>query len=183
MKRRFSLQLVVFLAASLCFLTSAFAEDKERYFEIGIGGGTNLLQSLDTKQVIITPAMNWEIKGAKSLWFRLEGDIELIDDDRRLTFVVGAAPMVRLFLSEDGNRPKPYIEAGAGANLISRNSIKDREFGGSFIFSVMGGAGIEFKAGNRPITVSYRYRHLSNAGLYSPNEGIDSHYLIVSIGL
>jgi len=170
-----------FLAVSLCLSEKAIAGDKDRYFELGIGGGTNLFQSLNTEQAIITPAVNWKIKDVKSLWFRLEGDIELINDDRRTTLVFGAAPMLRLFLKEMGNN-KPFIEAGAGANFISRNRIEDRHLGGSFVFSFMGGVGYEFKTGGRPVGISYRYRHISNAGLYAPNEGIDSQYLILSIG-
>lgn len=98
------------------------------------------------------------------------------------TILVGAAPMLRLFLSDDQNKTGTFIEGGAGVNLISRNKIGDRELGCAFIFSVMDAAGYKFLAGETPIFLSLRYRHVSNAGLYSANDGLDSGYLMVSLG-
>ncbi len=89
---------------------------------------------------------------------------------------------MRKLLPEVKNDLIPFFEAGTGLNLITHDGIKDRKFGGCFIFSIMVGSGIEFKSENYPIKISYRYRHLSNGGIYSPNEGIDSHYLIFSVG-
>lgn len=172
----------LFLAIALTPSTKVLAENKDSYFEIGIGVGTNLLQSLDTQQVLIIPAMNWRIVEKKKLWFRFEGNAELIKADNKIAFVVGVAPMLRKFFLEVKSGLIPFVEIGAGLNLISHNGIKDRRFGGCFIFSIMAGAGIEFKSGGHPIKISYRYRHLSNGGIYSPNEGIDSHYLIFSAG-
>lgn len=176
------LWITFFLAITLIPSTKVLAENRDSYFEIGIGVGTNLFQSLDTQQALIIPAINWRIAEKEKLWFRMEGDTEIIKADNKITFVVGVAPMVRKLLPEIKSGLIPFFEAGAGLNLISHNGIKDRKFGGCFIFSIMAGAGIEFKLKNHPIKFSYRYRHLSNGGVYSPNEGIDSHYLIFSTG-
>jgi len=43
----------------------------------------------------------------------------------------------------------------------------------------MGGAGIEFKSGMK---IAYRFRHLSNAGLYEHNDGINAHFFMLSFG-
>lgn len=172
----------LFLVMVLYPLKEASGEDKARYFEIGIGAGTDMMHGLGTEQAIIAPAINLKIKDVKSLWFRLEGDLELINDDRRVTFVAGATPMLRLYFFADQNKPGFFIEGGVGINLISRNTIGDRELGGVFIFSDMAGVGYKFIAGKTPLFLTYRYRHLSNLGLYSHNNGIDSHYLMLSIG-
>lgn len=79
---RFHLLLVIpFLMMFFSRANQAIAEGKDGYFETGIAAGSDLLHNLHTKQVLIAPAVNWEIKGFKSLWFRLEGDMEMIDDD------------------------------------------------------------------------------------------------------
>jgi len=172
----------LFLAMALYPLKEVSGEDKARYFEIGIGAGTDMMHGLGTEQAMIAPAINLKINDVKSLWFRLEGDLELINDDRRLTFVAGATPMLRLYFFADQNKPGFFIEGGAGINLISRNTIGNRELGGVFIFSDMAGVGYKFIAGKTPLFLTYRYRHLSNLCLYSHNNGLDSHYLMLSIG-
>ncbi|WP_051345839.1 acyloxyacyl hydrolase [Thermodesulfovibrio yellowstonii] len=166
----------IFLSSSILFLPFySYSQDKN--FELGFGYGRNLLESLSTNQFLIAPAVNFRIPEIKNLWLHLEGNIEIINDNKT-TIVAGVTPMLRQFLSENASI-KPFIEAGAGANITTRNGVENRRFGGCFIFSVMGGAGVEFKS---RMKISYRFRHLSNSGLYSPNEGIDSHYLILSFG-
>ncbi len=152
------------LAIALPTSTKVLAENKDSYFEIGVGVGTNLLQSLDTQQVLIISAMNWRVTEKEKLWFRLEGDTEIIKADNKIILVAGVAPMVRKILPEVKNDLITFFEAGAGLNFISRDGIKDRKFGGCFIFSIMAGAGIKFKIKNHSMNFSYRYRHLSNGG-------------------
>lgn len=141
-RKFYVLMTLFFMAMALCFSREAIAEDKDRYFEIGIGAGTDMLHGLGTEQALIAPAVNWKIKDTKSLWFRLEGDLELINYDSSLTFVVGAAPMLRLLYFDNQNKPGPFVEGGAGVNFISRHGIGDRQLGGSFVFSIMGGGRI-----------------------------------------
>jgi len=175
MKNKLYIFVTCFVFIFLIFPMLSFAQEKN--FEFGVGIGRNLLESLSTKQAIIASSVNFKISDIKNLWLHLEGDIEIISNDKT-TIVAGVAPMLRQFLS-DSNSIKPFIEAGAGANITSRNGVENKKFGGCFIFSVMAGAGVEFKQG---IKISYRFRHLSNAGIYSPNEGLNSHYLIFSFG-
>ncbi|GLI53041.1 acyloxyacyl hydrolase [Thermodesulfovibrio yellowstonii] len=164
----------IFFFSSILFLPFySYSQDKN--FELGFGYGRNLLESLSTNQFLIAPAVNFKIPEMKNLWLHLEGNIEIINDNNT-TVVVGVAPMLRQIFSES-IQIKPFIEAGAGANITTRNGVENKRFGGCFIFSLMGGAGVEFKSG---IKISYRFRHLSNGGLYSPNEGLNSHYLILS---
>lgn len=167
------------------FLSSSaivLAEDEPQSFEIGIGAGAGVLHGLNTEHAIIAPAMNRRIRSMESLWFHLEEDLEIINDYRRTTFVVGGAPMLRLFLKEMGGNI-PFVEVGGGVNLISRSRIDNKEIGGSFIFSLMGGVGYEYKTEERPIGISCRFRHLSNGGLYMRNLGINSLYIILYMGL
>lgn len=169
-------------ALVFCFSSEGRAEEQGRFYDIGIGVGTDIFDWFHTRQVLINPAINWKVKGIKGTLFRLEGDIEVIDDYKRPTIVIGVAPMLRFFFYENGNIPKPFLEAGGGANLINHNETNGREMGGGFSFSGMAGAGLEFKSGNTSIDVYYKYRHLSNARLYGQNESFNSHYLMLSIG-
>jgi len=51
-----------------------------------------------------------------------------------------------------------------------------------FIFSDTVGGGLSLFLGpNRALSIGYRFRHLSNAGLASPNGGINTHF--VTLGL
>jgi len=170
MKKRIYLVLFVLLV----FPGYSFSED--RNFELGLGIGSNL-DGISTTHGLIAPAVNFKLSDNNSLWLHLEGDIEIISDDKT-TFVFGAAPMLRYYLLDNASI-KPFVEAGAGPNLISRSKVENRELGGSFIFSVMGGAGIEFKSGMK---IAYRFRHLSNAGLYEHNDSINAHCLMLSFG-
>lgn len=63
----------------------------------GIGAGSDLLHGLPTRQVLITPAVNWQIGNLKSVWIRFEGDVEAIHHQDKMTFLAGASPLLRLF--------------------------------------------------------------------------------------
>lgn len=177
------LKSVLLTAILFGFSSDGRAEEQGRFYDIGIGIGTDLFAWLDTRQVLIAPAMNWKMDGLKGTLLRLEGDIEVIDDFKRPIIIVGVAPMLRFFFHENGNRPKPFIEAGGGGNVVNWNKANGRELGGGFAFSGMAGAGLEFRAWDTGIGISYRYRHLSNARLYPENDSFNSHYLMLSIGL
>ena len=170
---------LLFFFMIFCHCNEGFAEDKDRYVGFGIGGGINL-ESINTRQILLAPDISWNIKDQKLLRFRLEGALEFIDDDGRVAVIGGVAPFVRFLLSEKNVRP--FFEVGAGVNLTSRDEVKGRQLGGTFLFSLMGGAGFEILMNKSLISISYRFRHLSNGGLYSHNHGLNSQYLIISVG-
>ncbi len=73
-----------------------------------------------------------------------------------------------------------YVEAGIGLHMIGPTSIGDRSLSSMFQFGTHLGAGIRFGEQGK-YDLGYRYQHLSNAGLDSPNNGLDIHTL--SIGM
>ncbi|MDD5474884.1 MAG: acyloxyacyl hydrolase [Syntrophales bacterium] len=173
-----SMYVVMFLLAFIASLSStAFGADAA--YEITVGAGSSLNEGINSRQVLITPALKWTTNNEPSIQFRLEGNFEAIYYNGKMTVLAGIAPMIRLFLFpyEKG----PFIEGGAGLNYISRLSIGHRDLGGSMIFSPMAGAGYGFSWNGKPLILSLRYRHISNAGLYSKNDGFDSLYLMTSI--
>jgi len=159
---------------------TAMANDRPYFFDIGVGAGSDLLHGLGTKQVLIAPALNWQVRNLDSLWIRFEGDVEAIHHHGKMTFVFGAAPLLRWFPCPGQTRYGPFAEGGVGVNLISRCKMEERDLGGGFIFSPMASVGYAFPLWEKPATFSLRYRHVSNAGLYSENAGLDSLYLLMS---
>jgi hypothetical protein len=149
------------------------------HWELTVGPGLNV-DGNQTSQILIAPAIS--LQSTKQwLKYRIEADLELIDSDGQITTVIGGAPFLRFYMLN--GEKKPFFEIGAGANVISRNNTGNKNSGGSFIFSVMGGVGYEFTLYERPVAVSCRLRHISNACLYPHNESINNLYLLFSIGL
>ena len=174
-----------FLSLLFAFVTLLTFSAGEAYcaetvhWELVVGPGLNI-DGNKTSQILIAPAIS--VQSPKQwLKYRIEADLELIDSDGQVTAVIGAAPFLRFYLLN--GEKKPFFEIGAGANVISRNNTGNKNSGGSFIFSVMGGIGYEFMLYERPVAVSCRLRHISNACLYPHNESINNVYLLFSIGL
>ena len=85
---------------------------------------------------------------------------------------VGLTPILRLE-HQSASSVIPYAEAGVGAHLLSRTSVSDfRRFGSAFEFGDHCGIGFRCGSGGR-YDVSCRLQHISNAGIQSPNRGIN----------
>ncbi len=63
----------------------------------------------------------------------------------------------------------PYLELGVGISLITKKLIDSRDMSSHFQFEDRVGVGMRSDA----IDLHFRYMHYSNAGLKSPNQGID----------
>jgi opacity protein-like surface antigen len=69
----------------------------------------------------------------------------------------------------------PYLEIGVGAHLLSETSISpERRFSTALQFGSHIGVGVRF-GHQHEYDLSYRFRHLSNAGIKQPNDGIEFH--------
>jgi lipid A 3-O-deacylase len=89
---------------------------------------------------------------------------------------IGITPVLRIQQTNPGALA-PYIEAGAGAHLLSATSVStERRLGTSFQFGSHIGVGLRFGA-RGAFDLGYRYQHLSNAGIKHPNQGINFHLL------
>lgn len=171
--------LFAFIALLTVCAGSSYCEEKKSYWELAVGPGLNI-DGIHTNQILIAPGLSLQSR-KEWLRYRVEGALELIDNEGQITAVVGAAPFLRFDLLK--RKSRPFFEIGAGVNVISRNHIGRKDTGGAFIFSVMGGAGYEFTLYERPVAISCRLRHLSNACLYPNNESLNNVYLLFSIGL
>lgn len=72
-----------------------------------------------------------------------------------------------------------YIEGGAG---IVWENIDSPTYAHVFNFSPQIGAGLDIKiVGNFALTLAYRFRHTSNAGIYDENRGVNSNFGMVGV--
>ena len=70
----------------------------------------------------------------------------------------------------------PYTEAGIGAHLLTDTRLGRQQYSTAFQFGSVIGLGIGF--GNRgQYQLGYRYQHISNAGIKTPNDGLNLHLL------
>ncbi len=66
---------------------------------------------------------------------------------------------------------QPFIEAGIGVSGLTEDRFNVKHLGTEFAFGNHGGMGLSY--GN--FDISYRFQHLSNAGLVEANSGMNFH--------
>ena len=72
-----------------------------------------------------------------------------------------------------------YIEGGTG--VIWQN-IDTPTYANSFNFSPQVGAGVDIKViGNFALSLAYRFRHTSNAGLYAHNPDVNTNFVMIGV--
>jgi len=76
-----------------------------------------------------------------------------------------------------GQRVTPFIEAGVGIALFSKTRVGEHRLGSAFNFENRLGVGLKLPGEQR---LGIRALHYSNAGLQSPNDGIESYSLFYS---
>jgi hypothetical protein len=69
------------------------------------------------------------------------------------------------------------ILANIGLVFVSEDDFGDQAIGSPLQFGLYAGASYHL---GRGVRLSYRYRHLSNAGLFRPNPGLEMHFLGLS---
>lgn len=75
-----------------------------------------------------------------------------------------------------GSRLYPYIEGGVGALY---HDIKGYGLGGGFSFAETVGGGLSYFLDDRlMLAVGYRFRHMSNAGIYNENKAVNSNVFL-----
>lgn len=105
----------------------------------------------------------------------LESDI---DDSDLLD--VGVTPIFRLQRdAELSSGVTPFAEAGVGPHLISDTTLGERSLSTAFQFGSLIGLGLGF-GDNGQYQLSYRFQHISNLDIKTPNDGLDLHLLRIA---
>ncbi|HCS45897.1 MAG TPA: acyloxyacyl hydrolase [Pseudomonas sp.] len=73
-----------------------------------------------------------------------------------------------------GQNVKPYVELGVGVAVFANTEVENNQLGNAFQFEDRFGFGLRFAGGHE---VGIRATHYSNAGISSPNDGVESYAL------
>ncbi len=165
------LTVLTLLLVALSTHTGATELEKE---EAGAGIGFNI-NGEESWQILLAASLLHE-RGTKNIYPYLEADLEIINTTEDATLVAGITQFLRFTNRVD----ETFLELGAGVNLKDRDHIGTKKLAGRVVFSLNIGVGKGIETGYGKMEVSLRFRHLSNGGLYSPNESFNSLYLMVS---
>ena len=92
---------------------------------------------------------------------------------------IGNNFLIKIGFLPEGSKIQPYFKGGVGVVYITQHT---REQGTQFNFNEYAGIGMHyFFKKNLALTAEFRWRHLSNAGIDSPNSGINTNYGICGI--
>ncbi len=113
---------------------------------------------------------SWQVVG------RLEGSLQkwwstLDKPQNSEGYILGITPV--FYYQPKHMKFTPFIEMGGGPYLLSNIVIENEYKSTQFQFGSIFGLGIKHKQ----LEVSYRYLHISNAGIEMPNPGTDFHSL------
>lgn len=170
MRKKTGLAVAGLIACCLLLFSAVAGAQTERF---AVSGGYG--QSTDNIDIVRIGVQ----KPFSSRWFEsgtgvLSGYFELSynywDKSGDTTNGVAVSPVfVYYFNLEDFQNVIPYVEAGIGAAYIDDYHIANRNLSSNFQFEDRIGIGVRL---NR-MDFKFGYMHYSNAGLKSPNDGID----------
>jgi lipid A 3-O-deacylase len=93
-------------------------------------------------------------------------------------YLVGIAPLLRYNFAT-GSRFVPFIDGGAGLTLTD---IRKPDLSTDFEFNVQAGIGAQwFFNPHIAASLQGRWLHLSNAGLDSPNQGVNTTMFLLGL--
>ncbi|MDX2458381.1 MAG: acyloxyacyl hydrolase [Gammaproteobacteria bacterium] len=105
----------------------------------------------------------------------MESDNDYSENDE--LFDLGLTPVFRMQRDASlSSGVSPYAEFGIGPHLISETRLGNRQFSTAFQFGSLFGLGLGF-GDKGQYELSYRYQHISNASIKTPNNGMNLHML------
>lgn len=111
--------------------------------------------------------------------FLMEGNLGVQHRPNRAS-LVGVTPLAR-YLFSSGGTVHPFLQAGFG---VAWTDIGLPDLGGKLQFAPQGGAGVIWFSGEPwALTAEYRLIHYSNAGLRTPNAGVNVHGLFFGVSV
>lgn len=112
----------------------------------------------------------WSFAPDWSLDTYLELNAGLLEGDGETAFVGSIGPGLSLKAFDN----RLAVWGGINPTFISEDTFGNEDFGGSFQFTSH--IGISFRPIG-PLSIGYRFQHMSNAGIYSHNPGLNMHML------
>jgi hypothetical protein len=180
----FSIFLWIIILFSSIDSINTFAQQEFEVSKINfsIAKGNGLSNDVINDQILFMLKLPKFGKLAENISYENDLTFEYFSGIGRSNFLLGLTPLLKWDVTILGF--PFFIKGGIGINYISMPEIAGRDLGGNFIFSDMIGLGIElFNVSDICVELSYLFRHISNAGLYSGNEGYNSQYIMLSFNL
>lgn len=148
----------------------AALQEKKDYRVIPLMVGFSFdIESLAQKVGINPPGM---------MQFQIEPFLSLVTNPDT-NMEVGTSFLLKFGLAPETWKFQPYIKGGVGMSWMSQHTLEQST---QFNFISSFGTGVHyFFQNDRALTLEYRYRHASNAGIKHPNSGIDNHFCLVGI--
>lgn len=131
-------------------------------------------------------ASQWQAPGGLQTRGYWEARLGYWDGERRRgshnsLWELSLTPVLRLAPSSTREGGvSPYLEGGVGLHLLSHTSIANRQFSTAFQFGSLIGTGLRFGTRGR-YQLGYRFQHISNASIKTPNSGMNLHEISFSV--
>jgi hypothetical protein len=165
------------LLVLLLLTPAAVSAEDLTSWEFGMRGGgdaTGLNENYTVAEVYLLRELPWQLdfEGGAVLRARADAGVGYIEasDDEGGWLAMGGDLVLGLF---DGTLE---FEAGFRPAWLKDHKYGDDHFGGEMQFASHAGATVVY----RQLTFSYRFQHMSNAGIYDHNPGLDLH--LVGLG-
>ena len=176
---------ILLISGPLLQPNSAAAFTEESKYELGLRYGHGRTCKAHEKLYFNTVLPRWGIfltkpdnpvLGKLRFSFLVEGLIGAVQDGNS-GWDIGFTPLLKI--SYPIGPILGYIEGGAG--MIWEN-IDSTSYAHSFNFSPQVGAGLDIKIyKNYALSLAYRFRHTSNAGLYKENPGVNTNFFMIGL--
>jgi lipid A 3-O-deacylase len=169
-------QLSITMAILLC---SIAGRSEAQDYLVGLRAGTSFENndSLDFRQVEAYAGVNlpWEWHTYWGLSFkpRVEGSAGILNEEDQNGFVGTLGPVIEL---RHGKFPVTF-EFGASPTYLSKYNFNILNIGGHFEFTDHVGLNWHI---TEHVTVGWRFQHMSNAGIYQHNPGLNQQMLSAS---
>ena len=155
-------------------------------FDLGAGVGMEALGGSESHDLVLYRlyygrVLTDVISERSSLRGNWEGRVELMGGGQyepKGAYLCGLTPVLRYNFTT-GSRWMPFLDAGAGVSLTD---IGRPDLSTTFEFNLETGAGVDyFLRENLALTLQYRFLHMSNARIASPDLGVNAN--VISVGL
>ena len=177
--------MVILLISGRILPSSAESFTEESSYELGLRYGHGQTCKAHERLYFNTVLPRWGIfltqpdnpvLGKIRLSFLVEGLIGAVQDGN-LGWDIGFTPLLKI--SYPIGRVLGYIEGGAGVIWENIDSIS---YSHCFNFSPQVGAGVDIRiVKNYALSLAYRFRHTSNAGLYAENPGVNTNFFMIGL--
>ncbi|KUG25721.1 hypothetical protein ASZ90_004449 [hydrocarbon metagenome] len=155
-------------------LTDSFAQQVQYGVRTGINDNHKKDLDLSVYEIYLhtVPPLYSTDNILDDLNISLEMALGVVHDKTKSSLLFSMGPTLRLINYEN----IVSVSTGLKPSLMTNHIFNDFDFGGTFNFKSHIALTI---SPNKQINLGYRFEHISNAGLYEKNPGVNFHYVEV----